>query len=155
MNDNFKEMDTKEIQLPETTFSRDIETKVFQSIVFKALNKIEGIHLVSKGLIDSLLGRDSQESFSAIHIEQDQKQHSVSVKLEVNIKFGIAIPEKSDEIQSKIIEDISKYTGLHVSSVHVIFKNLLSELPKAEAEEDEEEDELETIVSNEEEYEGF
>ncbi|NGX32693.1 MAG: hypothetical protein K1060chlam4_00743, partial [Candidatus Anoxychlamydiales bacterium] len=52
-------------------------------------------------------------------------------------------------------EDISKYTGLHVSSVHVIFKNLLSELPKAEAEEDEEEDELETIVSNEEEYEGF
>ncbi|NGX49773.1 MAG: hypothetical protein K940chlam5_01377 [Candidatus Anoxychlamydiales bacterium] len=156
MNDNFKEMDTKEIQLPETTFSRDIETKVFQSIVFKALNKIEGIHLVSKGLIDSLLGRDAQESFSAIHIEQEQKQHSVSVKLEVNIKFGIAIPEKSDEIQSKIIEDISKYTGLHVSSVHVIFKNLLSELPKAEAEEDEEEeDELETIVSNEEEYEGF
>ncbi|HEU64549.1 MAG: hypothetical protein KR126chlam4_01152 [Candidatus Anoxychlamydiales bacterium] len=154
MNDNFKEMDTKEIQLPETTFSRDIETKVFQSIVFKALNKIEGIHLVSKGLIDSLLGRDAQESFSAIHIEQDQKQHSVSVKLEVNIKFGIAIPEKSDEIQSKIIEDISKYTGLHVSSVHVIFKNLLSEITKVE-EEDDDDDELETIVSNEEEYEGF
>ena len=154
MNEKFKEMDTKEIQLPETTFSRDIETKVFQSIVFKALSKIEGIHLVSKGLIDSLLGRDAQESFSAIHIEQDQKQHSVSVKLEVNIKFGIAIPEKSDEIQSKIIEDISKFTGLHVSSVHVIFKNLVSELTKIE-EDEEEDDELETIVNNEEEYEGF
>lgn len=154
MNEKFNQVDTKEIELPETTFSRDIETKVFQSIVFKALNKIEGIHLVSKGLIDSLLGRDAQESFSAIHIEQDQKQHSVSVKLEVNIKFGIAIPEKSEEIQSKIIEDVSKYTGLHVSSVHVIFKNLLSEITKVE-EEDDDDDELETIVSNEEEYEGF
>lgn len=154
MNEKFNEMDTKEIQLPETTFSRDIETRVFQSIVFKALNKIEGIHLVSKGLIDSLLGRDAQESFSAIHIEQDQKQHSVSVKLEVNIKFGIAIPEKAEEIQSTIIEDISKFTGLHVSSVHVIFKNLLSEIIKTE-EEDDDEDELETIVNNEEEYEGF
>ena len=155
MNEKFKEMDTKEIQLPETTFSRDIETRVFQSIVFKALNKIEGIHLVSKGLIDSLLGRDAQESFSAIHIEQDQKQHSVSVKLEVNIKFGIAIPEKAEEIQSTIIEDISKFTGLHVSSVHVIFKNLLSDIIKKEEDEEEEDDELETIVNNEEEYEGF
>ncbi|NGX33737.1 MAG: hypothetical protein K1060chlam1_00078 [Candidatus Anoxychlamydiales bacterium] len=156
MNEKFNQVDTKEIELPETTFSRDIETKVFQSIVFKALNKIEGIHLVSKGLIDSLLGRDAQESFSAIHIEQDQKQHSVSVKLEVNIKFGIAIPEKSEEIQSKIIEDVSKYTGLHVSSVHVIFKNLLSEVAATEADEDDDdEDELETIVNNEEEYEGF
>lgn len=154
MNENFNEMDTKEIQLPDTTFSRDIETKVFQSIVFKALSKIEGIHLVSKGLIDSLLGRDTQESFSAIHIEQDQKQHSVSVKLEVNIKFGISIPEKAEEIQSKIIEDVSKFTGLHVSSVHVVFKNLLSEITKTD-EDVEEEDVLETIVNNEEEYEGF
>ncbi len=155
MNEKFKEMDPKEIQLPETTFSRDIETKVFQSIVFKALSKIDGIQLVSKGLIDSLLGRDSQESFSAIHIEQDQKQHSVSVKIEVNIKFGLSIPEKSEEIQSKIIQDISKFTGLHVSSVHVIFKNLLPDITKTQEEEEDEEDELETIVNNEDEYEGF
>jgi len=155
MSEKFNEVDQKEIQLPETTFSRDIESKVFQSIVFQALSKIEGIHLVSKGLIDSLLGRDAQESFSAIHIEQDQKKHSVSVKLEVNVLFGIAIPEKSEEIQSKIIEDISKFTGLHVSSVHVVFKNLLTEANQKDEESEDEDGELETIVSNEEEYEGF
>ena len=40
-----------------------------------------------------------------------------------------------------------------MNSVHVIFKNLLSE--KQKEEEIEDEDELETIVNNEEEYEGF
>jgi len=154
MNENFKEIDTKELQLPETTFSRDIESKVFQAIVFQCLSKIEGIYLVSKGLIDSLLGRDSQESYSAIHVDQDQKQHSVSIKIEINIKFGLCIPEKAEEIQSKIIEAISKFTGLHVSCVHVIFKNLVVESKEKDEDLDEEGDEL-AIAGNDEEYEGF
>lgn len=153
MNEKFKEIDTKELQLPDTTFSRDIESKVFQAIVFQCLSKIDGITLVSKGLIDSLLGRDSQENFSAIHIEQDQKQHSVSVKIEINIKYGISIPEKAEEIQAKIIEAISKFTGLHVNCVHVIFKNLLVDSPDKD-EEVEDEEEMEAISSSDE-YEGF
>jgi len=154
MNEKFKEIDTKELQLPETTFSRDIESKVFQAIVFQSLSKIEGIYLVSKGLIDSLLGRDTQESYSAIHVDQDQKQHSVSIKIEINIKFGLCIPEKAEEIQSKIIEAISKFTGLHVSCVHVIFKNLVVETKESEDDIDED-DELATITGNDDEYEGF
>jgi len=153
MNDKFKEIDTKELQLPETTFSRDIESKVFQAIVFQCLAKIEGITLVSKGLIDSLLGRDTQENYSAIHIEQDQKQHAVSVKIEVNIKYGISIPEKAEEIQSKIIETISKFIGLHVNCVHVIFKNLIVEQQNKE-EKVKEEEEMESLASSDE-YEEF
>ena len=152
MNEKFKEMDAKEIELPETTFSRDIESKVFQAIVFQAISKIGGIHLVSKGLIDSLLGRDAQESYSAIHIDQDQKKHSVSIKIELNINFGISIPEKSDEIQTKIIEAISSFTGLHVNCVHVVFKNILTEANQKD--EEIEEETLET-ANTEEAYEGF
>ncbi|NGX28644.1 MAG: hypothetical protein K940chlam1_00828 [Candidatus Anoxychlamydiales bacterium] len=152
MNEKFKEMDPKELELPETTFSRDIESKVFQALVFQAISKIEGIHLVSKGLIDSLLGRDTQESYSAIHIDQDQKKHSVSIKLELNINFGIAIPEKSDEIQTKVIEAISTFTGLHVNCVHVVFKNILSE---ANQKDEEIEEEVLETANSEEEYEGF
>jgi uncharacterized alkaline shock family protein YloU len=126
MNESFKDMDTKELQLPETTFSRDIENKVFQAIVFQCLSRIDGIALVSKSLIDSLLGRDS-ENYSAIIVEQNDKQHSVAIKVEINIKYGISIPEKAEEIQSKIIEAISKFTGLHVNCVHVVFKNLIVE----------------------------
>lgn len=130
MNEKFKNMDTKELHLPETTVSRDIENKVFQALIVQCLAKVEGIAVVTKGLIDSLLGRDSQENFSAISIEQDQKLHSVAVKVEVNIKYGFSIPEKAEEIQMKIIEGISRFTGLHVKSVHVIFKNLILEQNK-------------------------
>jgi len=151
--DKFKEMDPKELQLPETVFSRDIESKVFQAIVFQCLSKIDGIHLVGKGLIDSLLGRDSQDNYSVIHIEQDQKQHSVFVKIELHIKYGLSIPDKAEEIQSKIVEAISKYTGLHVSGVHVIFKNLIVEI--AAKEKEEEKEELEALNALDDEYEGF
>lgn len=127
MNEKFKDIDTKELQLPETVLSRDIESKVFQAIVFQCLSKIDGIGFASKGLIDSLLGRDIQENYSGIYVEQDLKEHSVGIKIEINIRYGISIPEKAEEIQSKIIEVISKYTGLHVNMVHVVFKNLIVE----------------------------
>ena len=152
MEDKFKDIDKKEIQLPETTFSRDIESRVFQAIVFQCLSKIEGIGLVSKGLIDSLLGRDVQESYSAIHVEQDQKQHSVSIKIELNVKFGISIPEKAEEIQTSVIEAVSKFTGLHVNKVHIIFKNMIVDL---EDDEDDDNDSEIQKITNSEEYEGF
>ena len=38
-----KRMDTKEFELPETVYVRDIETSVFQGIVLECLSKISGI----------------------------------------------------------------------------------------------------------------
>lgn len=46
--------------------------------------------------------------------------------MEVNIIFGVKIPQKAEEIQTKISEEITKLTGLHVASVHVVFKNVIS-----------------------------
>ena len=37
MQNPLKEIDTKELELPETVFIRDIESKVFQSIVLQCL----------------------------------------------------------------------------------------------------------------------
>ncbi|MFA6118549.1 MAG: Asp23/Gls24 family envelope stress response protein [Parachlamydiales bacterium] len=133
MNEKFKEMDVKELNLPETIFARDIESKVFQGIAAQCISKIEGVQLVSKGLIDSLLGRDSIENFSGIFVEQDLKQHAVSIKVEVNVKFGVSIPQKAEEIQSTIIKAISQFSGLHVNSIHVIFKSLIMEPKEKEA----------------------
>ena len=70
----------------------------------------------------------------------------------MNINFGIAIPEKSDEIQTKVIEAISTFTGLHVNCVHVVFKNILSE---ANQKDEEVEEEVLETANSEEEYEGF
>lgn len=124
MYDKLKNIDSKELQLPETVYIRDIETKVFQGIVLQCLAKIEDICLPENTLFDSLLGRDV-ERIKGIHVEQDQKKHSVNIRVEVNVRYGTSLSEKAEEIQTKIVEEVTSLTGLHVASVHVIFKNLI------------------------------
>ncbi|MBN1914389.1 MAG: Asp23/Gls24 family envelope stress response protein [Parachlamydiales bacterium] len=127
-------LDMKEIELPETTFIRDIESRVIQSIVLRCIARVEGISLIVNTLIDNLLGRDTSERLKGIHVEQDQKNHSVFVKVEINVEYGISLPQKAEEIQTMLVEEISHLTGLHVSCVHVIFKNLMQELEPQEEE---------------------
>ena len=151
-DDKFGQMDTKEIELPETTYVRDIESRVLQAIALQCMAKIEGINLLGGNLIDNLLGREGLDRIKGVHVEQDQKKHSVYIRVEVNIKYGISIPEKAEEIQRKIVEEICQMTGLHVSCVHVIFKNLLIDFPKPPPEpliEEEEESEAMAEITEE------
>lgn len=134
MHNPLKQIDTKELELPETVFIRDIESKLFQSIVLQSLKQIEGVETLEGNLFDSLLG-DSLDGVKGIHIDQDQKNHSVNVRIEINVSYGICIPDKAEEIQNKILQDISRLTGLHVGIVHVIFKNLISSKQSARIEE--------------------
>lgn len=120
-----KKIDTKEFELPDTLFVRDIENKVFQGIILQCLSDIDGISLVEGNFIDNILGRTSLEGVKGIYIDQDNKKHSVGVKIEVNIHYGFSIPEKAEEIQTACAEELTKLTGLHVSSVHVVFKNVV------------------------------
>ncbi len=120
-------VDTKEFELPDTLFVRDIENSVFQGIVFQCLSKIEGISPVEGNFMEHIFGRGAIETPKGISIEQDNKHHSVGVKIEVNILYGYSIPEKAEEIQGLCSEEITRLTGLHVSSVHVVFKNMLLE----------------------------
>lgn len=120
-----KKVDTKEFELPETLYVRDIENRVFQGIVLQCLSRIDGITLVEGNFMDNIFGRGAVEGVKGIYSEQDSKNHSVSIKIEVNICYGNSIPEKAEEIQTLIAEEITKLTGLHVSCVHVVFKSIL------------------------------
>lgn len=111
----------------DTVYIHDIESRVFQSIVIRVLNAIEGVFFLEGNLFDHLLGREGTERVKGIYIEQDSTNHSVSIKVELNIGYGISIPEKAQEVQEKISSEIHKLTGLQVSCVHVIFKGVASE----------------------------
>ena len=130
MNEKFTQLDTKEIELPDTVFVRDIETRVFQTIALQTLSKIGGVSMLEGNLIDSFLGRDGPDRIKGITVDQDQKSRSVKLKIEINVDYGVSLPEKAEEIQNSLAQEVSRLTGLHVSSVHVIFKNLV--LPKPE-----------------------
>ncbi|MGH2638437.1 MAG: Asp23/Gls24 family envelope stress response protein [Rhabdochlamydiaceae bacterium] len=129
MNNPLNRIDAKEVELPDTLFIRDIENKVFQSIVVQCLLNIQGISTVEGNLIDYFLGREPAERISGIYVEQDPKTHSIQVKIEVSVAYGIVIPQKAQEIQQKVAQELSQLTGLHVSLVHVIFKNLITKDP--------------------------
>ena len=125
-----KKVDTQEFDLPETYYVRDVENKVFQGIVLQCLSKIDGIALIEGNFIDNIFSRSSLERVKGIFIEQDNKNHSVGVRIDVNILYGYSIPEKAEEIQTLCSDEITKLTGLHVSFVHVVFKNVV--LPSQE-----------------------
>lgn len=133
MNEKFTQVDSKELQLPDTLFIRDIETKVFQTIALQALLSIEGVSMLEGNLIDSFFGRDGPDRIKGIYVEQDLKNRSVKIKIEINVAYGVPLPEKAEEIQNKIAHEVSRLTGLHVSCVHIVFKNLI--LPKEGPEE--------------------
>lgn len=120
-----KKVDTKEFELPETLYVRDIENRVFQGIVLQCLSRIDGIALVEGNFMDNIFSRGSVEGVKGIYIEQDNKNPSVSIKIEVNICYGYSIPEKAEEIQAIVAEEVTKLTGLHVSCVHVVFKSVM------------------------------
>ena len=119
-------VDTKEFELPETVFVRDIENRVFQAIVLQCLEKISDISLVEGNFIDNIFGRSRVEGVKGIFAEQDGKTQTVKIRVEVNVSYGVMIPEKADEIQEKITEEITRLTDLHVACVHVVFKGLIA-----------------------------
>lgn len=123
-------LDTRELDFPETVFVRDIENKVFQALAVKAIEAIEGVHLLEANLIGNFLNMGQVDQHKGIYVEQDSKNHSVSIKVELSIAYGYSLPEKAIEIQTKISEEIVKYTELHVSSVHVVFKSLANPTAK-------------------------
>ncbi len=124
MFDSLKNMDSREVELPNTFFIRNIESRVLQGIVLQVLAKIDGISLLEGNLLDSLLGRDL-ERIKGIHVDQQEKGRSVDIRVEINVAYGVSIPEKSEEIQTKLVEEVSRWTGLHVASVHIVFKELI------------------------------
>ncbi|MFY7842602.1 MAG: Asp23/Gls24 family envelope stress response protein [Rhabdochlamydiaceae bacterium] len=125
LHEKLKHLDVKEVDLPDTVFISHIENKVFQSIVAKSLSHIEGIAPLEINIIQSFLGWDNHDGLKGIHVEQEEKTHSVKLRIEVNLVFGFSIPQKSEEIQNKVAQDVSQLTGLHVSLVHVIFKDMV------------------------------
>ncbi len=116
-------VDTKEFELPETEYIRDIDNRVFQGIILQTLAKIPGISLLEGNFIDHILGRS--EGVKGIHTEQDPNSCSISAKVEVAIAYGVSIPEKAEEIQTKVVQELVRMTGLRVSQVHVVFKELI------------------------------
>jgi uncharacterized alkaline shock family protein YloU len=122
----------KEVELSETTFTQDIDIKIFQTIILQTLSEIQGITLLEGGFFDGLLRRG--ENIKGITIEQDPEQHSINIRVELNVFYGVSIPEKAEEIHRNLAKELTKLTGLHIKNVHIVFKGLVVPQDKEELE---------------------
>ena len=55
----------------------------------------------------------------------DRRQ--IKITIEINVEYGVNIPKKAEEIQTAVVEELTKMTGLRVSEIHVVFKGLKRE----------------------------
>lgn len=120
-------MHHREMDLIETVCITDIDSRVFHAIVVHCLSKIKDISFIEGSLISHFLNRENADKVKGICIEQNCKNRSVNVKIEINALTGISLPEKAEEIQEELMKEITRFTGFHVGCIHVVFKNLLFE----------------------------
>jgi uncharacterized alkaline shock family protein YloU len=119
------QLDPQEFELPETTYSHEIENRVFRGIVLNILAQTPGIAPLEGTFLETFIGR--VDMVKGITIDQDAKSHSVNITIEIGIQYGMNIPRKAEEIQSKVTQAITEMTGVRVASVHVVFRELMQE----------------------------
>ena len=129
------EVEIDQIGESDVVYIQDVDNKVFQAIVVKTLMKIDGVRLLEEGsLIDDLLGRESQSRIKGVLIEQDLKQHSVSIKIELELAYGLSLKVMAKKVQESIVKDVQEFTGFTIASVHLVFKHLYEDKPTVDDE---------------------
>jgi|AMWB02.1.fsa_nt_gi uncharacterized alkaline shock family protein YloU len=119
------QLDPQEFELPETTYSHEIENRVFRGIILNILSQTPGISPLEGTFLETFIGR--VDTVKGITIDQDTKTHSVNIVIEISIQYGVNIPKKAEEIQSRVSQAITEMTGMRVASVHVVFRELIRE----------------------------
>jgi uncharacterized alkaline shock family protein YloU len=115
-----------------------IHGNVISSIVRRAALSIDGISRLSgSSFVDNIAeivgSRKIHDRAIAIEIDEDK----VAVEVKINLIFGYNVPEIAAQVQSVIIEEVEKVTGMTVTSVNVIIQEI-EEAPVPEVAEPEE-----------------
>lgn len=129
MKDLHTTISLPEVDPSKTVCSHDIETRAIQILILNILNKVEGVCLLATNLIDTLLGREA-ERLKGIFVEQDPKTHTLKIRIEVNMHYGISIPEKVKEVHRRILQEVEEFMQLPVAHIHVVVKGLVNTTPQ-------------------------
>lgn len=102
-----------------------IHGNVISSIVRRAALSIDGVSRLSgSSFVDNIAeivgSRKMHDRAIAIEIDEDK----VAVEIKVNLLFGYNVPEIATQLQSVIIEEVEKVTGMTVTSVNVIVQEI-------------------------------
>lgn len=117
-----------------------IHENVIAAAVRKATANVEGVRrLAGNAIVNNIADLIGNKSISdrsiAVHIDGD----SVAVEVKVNILYGVNVPTVATNIQTAVVEEVEKITGMNVTAVNVIVQEL----------DDPEDEEKEEVIEDE------
>ncbi len=116
-----------------------IHENVIASVVRKATGKVEGvIRLAGSTLVNNIAELIGNKTIGDRAISVHMEGSTVAIEVKVNILYGYHVPTVAGNIQTVVVEEVEKITGLTVTSVNVI----IQELDDAEDAGQEESDEI-------------
>jgi len=107
-----------------------IDNDVLASIAGIAATQVKGVHKVATSLVGGIAKFIKKKPDVGIKVILGEGE--VSFELGIIVEYGYNIPEITYEVQKKIKEEVEKISGLVVSNVDVIVKEVRP--PKKEKE---------------------
>jgi len=102
-----------------------IHENVIASAVRKATSRVDGVIRLSGSTIVNniaeLIGNKTiGDRAIAVHIDGE----TVAIEVKVNILYGVHVPTVAASIQTAVVEEVEKITGMTVTAVNVIVQEL-------------------------------
>jgi len=114
MEDNRKSLKIKEDQIGEIRVADD----VVSIIAGLAATEVEGVSSMAGNITNEIVARTGVKNLSK-GVRVEVTDGIVRVDLNLNIKFGYAIPEVSGNVQERVRTAIETMTGLEVGTINV------------------------------------
>ena len=95
-----------------------IASDVVSVIAALAATEVEGVNSMAGNITNELIGKFGMKN-NAKGVKVVMKNGVVHVDMMINIKYGYSIPKISEQVQSKVEQQIETMTGLHVSEINV------------------------------------
>ena len=114
MEDNRKSLKIKEDKIGEIRVADD----VVSIIAGLAATEVEGVGSMAGNITNEIVAKTGIKNLSkGVHV--DVMDGIVTVDLNLNIKYGYAIPEVSKNVQERVGSAIETMTGLEVGTINV------------------------------------
>ena len=114
MEDNRKSLKIKEDKIGEIRVADD----VVSIIAGLAATEVEGVGSMAGNITNEIVAKTGIKNLSkGVHV--DVMDGIVTVDLDLNIKYGYAIPEVSGNVQERVRTAIETMTGLEIGTINV------------------------------------
>ena len=102
-----------------------IHESVITTIVRKVVGEVEGVSRISgNSLVDNIAEIMGSKKIQDRAISVQMDDSSVSIEVSVNLLFGYKLPVVAGALQEAIENEVEKLTGLQVSGVDVIIREV-------------------------------